>query len=405
MQYILNNKNNLLLLIVLLFSVDFFGLLPQKTALLLLPFCFYYFVVTLNKKLIFRRLIIIYIFFAFVSTISCYYYRGQSIFESISCPSFREYYFLFMYFIFCSFNPKIEIVEKMIIISFFIFLSLYIIQYIVYPTKIIEIIAGGSNKRFRVIGEIINSLTYFICLNRLFVKGGISNFIIIICCIFVIFILGFRVMVGALIFSSALMYIKINGLLSIKKNIITLISFCFIFIVVIQTEIIQNKLDRMLTANEEENFNNNDYIRILQLEYYMDDHFKSNFERLFGSGQPGENSSYGKQFILDGSLEAHIKGGNQDWGLLGQSWMVGPITIIIFFCMMFKCIKIAWKAGDNYTYISAWYIFLSLISLTNMEAHRMGSIVYHALIFYLVTKLGKLQETQIIENKHNAIKR
>ena len=224
MQYILNNKNNLLLLIVLLFSVDFFGLLPQKTALLLLPFCFYYFVVTLNKKLIFRRLIIIYIFFAFVSTISCYYYRGQSIFESISCPSFREYYFIF-----CSFNPKIEIVEKMIIISFFIFLSLYIIQYIVYPTKIIEIIAGGSNKRFRVIGEIINSLTYFICLNRLFVKGGISNFIIIICCIFVIFILGFRVMVGALIFSSALMYIKINGLLSIKKNIITLISFCFIF--------------------------------------------------------------------------------------------------------------------------------------------------------------------------------
>lgn len=395
-QYNISQKAYLSML-VLLTGTAFYGLrfLPQKFTWLLLPFSVLFFVKKLKSHSLFKWYIILFLLFAAFSAISCYHYRGQSLFLSFKAPQYSEYYLLLTYFIYLGINPSPKIVERVILITFGLFFFLYSIQYIVYPVKIVNIIAGEQTERFRIAGQIVNSLAFFLCLNRWFLHKGIANVIIMLCCLFVFFSLGFRMMLAAAFVSSAILFIKIFGF-DIKR----MLGVCLLFIVVgavlSQTPLVQKTVQDMKDRQETDSYDNDDYIRIAQLAYYMEDHFYSETERFFGSGQPHLSSSYGKSMAYDEmSHDAMLKSGYNDWGLLGQSWLIGPVAIILFILMMIKCIRISWASGKEYFYIAAWYIFLLLISLNNMEVHRQGSMAYHSIVFYIVTYLYNKQNQQL----------
>ena len=392
--YIKDRLNKqLYLYITVLIGVDIFGLffMPKPTPVILVPFSLYFFVLNWEKELLFKGYIVAFLIFAFASCISCYYYRNQPIIESLTCPAFREYYLLLTYFIYVSLRPKPQQIEKVIIVTFAIFFVIYFVQYLVFPREFVHIIAGRRTERIRMIGQIVNSLAFFLSLNRWMLNKGSTNIIVMVCCVFVFFSLGFRAMFAAVLLSSSIMFFKIRGF-DVKK----LLAGTFVALVLggafSLTPVAQKGIERMVNAQETDTYENEDYIRWIQWEYYLNSHFKSETERIFGSGQPGYDSVYGREMNSARDTHiGHVLGGIHDWGLIGQSWVVGPFTIVIFVLMMLRCIWISWKSDNQYFYIASWYIFLILISTTNMEVHRQGSMAYHALIFYLVTILNHKQ--------------
>ena len=115
-------------------------------------------------------------------------------------------------------------------------------------------------------------------------------------------------------------------------------------------------------------------MRIIQWDYYMNHFFKSPIEQLFGAGLPRKTSAYGQWF------ENQLK--FVDWGLIGQSWMLGIITVVGVVMFAVKAIRI--KVSPLYKYISLWYIFLLLSSVTNYEFVRNGNFLVHAMALYVV---------------------
>ena len=281
-----------------------------------------------------------------------------------------------------------------------LFFVLYIIEYLIFPKELVTIIAGKNTHRIRLIGEIVNSLAFFFCLNRFLLHKSMVDFFIILCCIIIYFMLGFRIMLAAAFVSSAILFFRLFCF-AIKKILVASIFLFTLGVILSQTKLVQNTVEDMMSRQETDSYSNDDYIRLAQLAYYMDFHFNSEVERLFGSGHPNPSSSYGKFMEYDeDDRNAMLKSGYNDWGLIGQSWLVGPITIIIFVLMMVKCVIVSWKGEKKYYYIGAWYIFLLLISVNNMEVLRQGSMAYHALIFYLVTYLSAKQKLQkSLQNK------
>lgn len=318
------------------------------------------------------------------SSLSCWYYRGQSLFDSFQALNF--YYGIFFYFFLKIRKVKLVTINKVVPALILILDVLYIIQYnlIDYGINFMHISESYLNdnaiegNRLRVMSSGFYSLGIFYGLNKYKDTGKYFYFIFIILGFYVMLLSGFR----QLLFSAAisiLFYMYKTGYKISFKHLLGIAVFIMLGVYIINTQDVQNKIQGMMNRNESQSFNDADYIRLVQLHYYLYEHFKSPIEWFFGSGMPYYKSSYG-HFIEN--KYSHV-----DWGLLGQSWALGILTVIGFLKFSIKAIKL--KVDSNYTYISLWYIFLLTASVTNYEFMRNGNFLIHGLVLYTVELAAK----------------
>ena len=210
----------------------------------------------------------------------------------------------------------------------------------------------------------------------------------------VFFMLAFRLMLAAILLISFLLVAKVVKI-RLSSFIRIIISTIIITAMLSYVPFVRSGIDRMVTAqNDAQSYENDDYIRMIELDYYMNHHFISVTERLIGSGHPGKKSNYGKEMKVDADddLYTHATTKWNDWGLVGLSWIIGPFSVIILIIMMIKCIIISWRADEKYLFVAAWFTFLLLISINNAEAYRQGTFIYYALMFYYVHRLRREKE-------------
>ena len=173
------------------------------------------------------------------------------------------------------------------------------------------------------------------------------------------------------------------------------IVLAFAIIIAIQIPAVQKQIDNMmLRQTEGQTFQNEDYVRNIQLFYFINEHPINPLDYFFGSGIPSYSSKYGKDWY-NVSTEIGSYGqrmtvgmyGWVDWGIIGLSWMTGvPMGILLYGFILFMIFR---KYGKRNLYISALYLFLLLTSITTIEFYRQGAYVYHAFILYLTTLLDK----------------
>ena len=201
-------------------------------------------------------------------------------------------------------------------------------------------------------------------------------------CFSVIMLMGFRTMLaGIVIFSFVMIYkiYKINW-----KIILYGLLVVFLFFMLIQIPIFTEKLNLIFERHQNANFSNSDYIRIIGFEYFFKEHFQSIWEFIFGSGMPrigDTNTQYGDYIysLYDiGIVWA-------DWGLLGLSWMIGPIPVIIMLIYSIRAFFL--KVPNDYSYLGIWFLYLIAISFTTKEFFRDGNFVVQAMALYLVEKV------------------
>ena len=141
---------------------------------------------------------------------------------------------------------------------------------------------------------------------------------------------------------------------------------------------VQDKIAGMYARSDAGNtLDNEDYIRVVQFEYFENSFFHDIWERIFGAGIPLGSSVYGKFWAPINASGIQFV----DWGLIGASWMLGTITVLGM--IHYSCKAISVKVPSRYMYVCLWFIFLLSSAITNWEFCRNGNFL-QALALYIV---------------------
>lgn len=362
---------------------DFLGLTKINNTILLglmIPFV----IMEFSKKSVFKWYIVAVFIGLSVSIISCNYFRGQSL--SMTFKATAPFFYILFYFVLKYFNLSVQKMEKALFILVVIFCVSYIIQFIVYPTLIFigaNDVNVGNDIRIRMAGQGLSSLGYFFGLNK-FLRNNkkIFHLLLAILCFSVILLMGFRTMLVMISFFTLLLIIRVKGF---KWNIVLYgLLGCGLFIVVLQVPVFSEKIDSMLLRQQTDVLSNKNYIRVIQFKYFTQNHFKSIWEYISGSGMSfdskQEGSLYGRYMFRLQKVGIYWV----DWGILGLSWMIGIISVISMVAYSIKAFLL--KVPVAYYYLGVWFIYLVASSFTTMEFYRDGNFIIQAIALYMVEK-------------------
>lgn len=326
------------------------------------------------KKAMFTMLI-----FLIASCIMGYIYWNQNFIQAFLASYIV--YSAFWYFFFWKAKLNLKIAEKVLICMALIYSISYIIQWLIFPILIFDTQAMSENvlnTRLRLQGTALASIGFCLFYNKVLLKWDLKNAIFCILCFLPIALMGFRTMLVALIFCVVFLTIKIKGFN--YKLLLPLLVITSIGIILINTKYGQNIIGDIQARQETDNFQNEDYVRIIGLNYYLHDHFHNVTEQILGCGMYYSGSEGEK---LQEQIEPYGIKWN-DWGVLGLSFYSGIITIImLLYCTIVCALK---KTNKEYVYLNAWMIYMLLCSITTAEFLRQGNTIIWALAAYLIIK-------------------
>lgn len=355
-----------------------------------------------------------------INFIASWINREQTPFDSIRNDEVKNMFLLMSFYVLCRIKSNINNIEKSILALYFTFLICYFIQFLFFfPHPVFAMIGinndnfteANSEGRFRFVSQLIGFLGYFFCLNRLLTEK--KKWFLYLCGSFLgilfVLVLGFRSGLAAILIASGYLTFKVKGL---SRQIIKYLFMSIVFGgVLLQMPIVQKQIDNMIERQlSGESFDNDDYVRVAQFNYFVNKHFISKYDYFFGSGLPSPYSKYGKDFNDTKAVAENTgqdKGGGiygwVDWGIVGLSWMAGvPMGILLYGFLLFMIFR---KYEKKDLYIPSLYLFLLLTSATTIEFYRQGAYVYHALILYLTVYLDKekLQKAISLQRVNNVM--
>lgn len=395
------------LLVFLLLLESCFGLWTQERSyiyiysiILAISTVLYYRKTKKQKKSIESKIVLFFVLSLIVNIIACYINRGQTILQSLRESELLYYGYFMFFFVLCLSKISVKSCEKIIRICFFIACIVYLSEYFIFfPKPIINMLYFEEGEhRMRIVGQMVIFIGYFYYLNRFLTsknKFNVENIAGLFLGFIVILTLGFRSSLIASVLVSFLLVMRQRG-----KNVISvvpyIIALAVVFLIVFNTDYGQETLLNMITRQQEgQTFDNEDYARVLEWNYFVNNHFVSVGDYIFGSGIPNYDSSYGQQiynlfdFNKFGEPTSSIAQW-RDWGIVGFSWILGiPAALVLVFFDLYMIFK---KTPKEYYYISATYLFLLLIFVTTMEFYRQGSFAFHGLMLYILSKVAISKE-------------
>lgn len=386
------------ILFYLLYCLSLFGALffrfPMRDFIGWFPLVIFM-VLEWNKAKMFKHHILWILVFLFISCISCNIYRGQEILVTLLTTA--NILYLMFYFYLHYERASVAQMEKIIVNLFVIFSCCYLFQWLSIPTAyfssaLSEFDISENSVRLRMPGSGIASLAYFYAVNCLFYNKKIKYVLIIIVACFIILLMGFRSMLAGLLICSFLLFVSINGFnWKIFKYIFLVCVLGCLFLLIPQVQ--DSILGMIARQNADQSFSNDDYIRIIQLNFFENEHFHSIWERIFGSGMPNQGSywAYFEDLMNRGIFW-------EDWGIIGLGWLIGIPATFIMILYVLKILRL--KIDNRYKYIKFWFLYILLISVTTAEFIRNGNFLIQAMAFYLLDIVYKYNDN---ENRYNYI--
>lgn len=350
--------------------------------------CFFLWGFKLVKNM--QTFYLIFLIAIFCNCTSSYLFRGQS--YSISFFAYYQLWYLFFFFALALSRFQLYTTEKLLKWIILTVVVIYYVQLIIFP-KVIWGNAGAewvadNDLYFRglvVGGESAVSLGYLFFLNKYLVEKKKSNLILMIVCAIPFFIRGYRIMIMGAVMSTILLYLKSQNNKNIFKLFLKLSVVAIIFVGIVlvlyqYVPIIQSSLDSLLNRAGESNqtFDNDDYIRIISINYYYTSFFKSPIELFFGAGMIGGTGPVADVFAKLMMYNYNLT----DWGLIGLSWYAG---IPVVLCIIYYLIRgILQQVPKQYLYINAWFLYLLIVSITDPEMYQHYSFLIQSILLYML---------------------
>lgn len=362
------------------------NLISKLHCFLLICFFFWGFKLVKNMQTFYS----IFLIAIFCNCTSSYLFRGQS--YSISFFAYYQLWYLFFFFALALSHFSLYTTEKLLKWIILTVVVIYYVQLVIFPKALwgnagAEWIAN-NDLYFRglvVGGESAVSLGYLFFLNKFLVEKKKTNLVLMIICVIPFFIRGYRIMIMGAVICTVLLYIKYQNKVNVLKLILklSLIAIIFVGIVLVLYQyvpIIQSSLDALQDRAGESNqtFDNDDYIRMVSINYYYTNFFTNPIELIFGAGMIGQTGPVADVFAKLMSYNFNLT----DWGLIGLSWYAGMPVVL---CIVYYLIRgIFQQVPKKYLYINAWFLYLLIISLTDPEMYQHYSFMVQSILLYML---------------------
>lgn len=371
---------------LVLFTINLFGILTLPNSILLSTI----FLLTVWKrgfriKTPFSKPI--YWMFAgiLLSFIPALLYRDQTFIESFKASA--NYFYILLFFTFLGLSPSLSKSEAALEKLAVLFSLLYVLQFLMLQRGINiigvseEALDSGLEARFRMHASGLSSLGLLYAVNKFIITRKIRYVFIGLLCGLPIILMAFRTMIFFLALAVVLTILLINKT-NLLKSTGYLLIIGLLFILVLQVPIIAEKIDYMVMRQMEgtETFQNAEYIRWISLDYYINEYPLNTTERLLGSGQPFTGTKFYEEQLSLWQVGIFY----MDWGLLGMSWLIGPLAVLAMIWYSLKTWSL--KTGMEHIYLKVWFLYLVLSSITTTEFSRPGNFTVQALALYLVYK-------------------
>lgn len=377
----------LYIIILFLFANNIFGIFPIASSFTV-PVIFLCAWNGFNKPSVYKKAFVLVLIGLLLNLWSSMHFRGQTPWDTIrAMPS---YFGILFYFFLKQKKYSIELVERALLILVYVLDILYIAQYFLinlYGINFMQLddwMLGDEEggKRLRVVSSGLYIVSLFYGLVNWYKTRERKYLIPFLLGLFIMFLTGYRQFIASFILVVIYMLWRLEKRIT-SRQIITLLMIGLLFVGLSQIPSVKEKLQGMVERNDAgASLDNEDYIRVVQFQYFENEFFKSPVERVLGAGIPLTSSKYGKDFEVDRSRGMQYV----DWAFLGVSWMLGTITVLGLIWLAIMVIRI--KVAPQYSYFSLYFLFL-LISVTNFEFFRNGNFLVHGIILYMAELASK----------------
>lgn len=355
-----------------------------------------------SRELLFPKVLRLYFLFIIVNIITCYIYRGQS--PLVSIYGWGTFFLILYYPVFKSFNYSSGFWEKTLLWLYCVFLVCYFFQYFlglngvqlfVLDTDIEHI---EKNRIVRLFADGILSLGLFYCLNKWVTRHSKKCKYLFFVGLVAEMLLTIRTRWVALPIACIYFLHKRYGFSA--KPLAIIILALGLFAVVLQTDVAQDRINYITEKSETQNFNNESYVRVLLIDYFQKEHFKSPTEHFFGSGMPKMNAATASHALSDysrymSSLFLERDFYCFDMGYLGLTWLGGiPFTLILIilqFCIFRK------KVPKDYLYIGVWELYLLISGWFNEEVFGFTNMICQVLALTILSTV--IKENSVINKQ------
>lgn len=335
----------------------------------------------------YQKMIRWYLLFVLVSCCSSWALNGQNPILVIG----RSYdYFALLFFFYLikadlSSKETIKVME-MLALTFCIG---YIVQWLIYPTVIFSQVDFFTNEagkyRARMTGSICCYFLLMYSINKFLLKKDWIYVVYGVLALIPIIIQGFRSLVAL---SVASVFLIIPFVLrSGKKTLFYSLLGAVVSVVILNTSLVQSKMEEMMRRQErEQTFANDDYIRWLSFNYYWNQQFKRPAEKILGGGRPVDKStSYTKRINV-----ARNSYGFRwtDLGIVGLSMIIGIPAVLMLVIIYIRCM---WKCKEPEIQFVRFTLLIVLTGsvFTTAELFREGNILLLSFFLYLEYKYHK----------------
>lgn len=336
-------------------------------------------------------------FLIILNCITCFFFRHQS--PIVTIFGWRSFLPLLFIPTFYSWRLSVGEWEKLLFILFIIILVSYILQYVFIDLELFHLDKRRDflevETRIRIYSDGILFLGTLYSLNKFLLNHRVSYIVLFLIAFFIVFLQGFRVLILGLALCSFLIYYRIKGF-SFKSLSYYVIPLIIGLYFVRDLPIVQNKIEEIINRNDNSNFDNDSYVRVLLFEHFYTDHVVNNTEYVLGSGMTklsvdSETLEVGKNILSNYSKEmSELAAYNHffyvDAGLIGLSWFAGIPFVLLYVYFLITMIK--QKVPPGFYYIGAYEILCLLSGATHAMSYWHSNIIFHVILFMILLNLA-----------------
>lgn len=378
-----NNYYKVLALIMLLtgcFGIVFLSAYAFQYVFTFILFLFVY--IGRHISFSYKKLLILYTIFVLLSCLYSGVFNEQNVLKTIvaSYPSLGILSIFGISYLSLDKKGAHKLLETICLL----FCMSYVIQWLVYP---IQIFAGSMDEvnindeefRMRMPCSICAYLLFFYGVERLLYQFKTKYLFYSALGFFPILTMGFRSLTVLSVFMAILMVVSASR--NIGKAVLVLIAFSLIGFVTYHVPYVKYKVNEMMERqNNNQTFNNSDYIRYVEYEYFTEQVFVKPGERFIGAGYPvmDNQTKYG-QTMYNASYRNSLYW--VDLGLVGLSFMIGIPAVIILVCVIILCCI---RCGERYLRFIRFSLLTILLGsiITSMELFRSGNLILVGFLLY-----------------------
>ncbi len=301
-------------------------------------------------------------------------FHHQSI--GISLYAQRSIYYYFLYFVLHQLKIRPRDFEKIFFILAFAYVSLYLLQYILYPRILFDarIIKERGTIRILLSGMPYLVIGYFYALQKSFEIPKLKYILLLMASLIIIILIGSRSLLFTVIITTMLNMI-LNKRIKSRLVIYTMGILGIILIFYTFQNIFQELINTALYKDPISSEN----IRFRAARYFISRFFPNTLAYIFGNGASGARSEYSHTLWMASSRYFYYLG---DIGIVGVYVKYGIIFILGVFGILYKVLTS--KIQSKYNYIKYFYIFTAIAMIVGGGFDDSDFIVLICITLYII---------------------